>query len=321
MNIRAISDTELASYEALAREHGTLFHSAAWAALFGDRMVRYGVFQKNGDLVGGFCIQRTVTLGITVLRTPLFTPHCGPFFWIKAQNPVAILESRREILHAVADFLDRRSCALVSVSLAPQIQDMLPFVWRKFKVVPRYTYVLDLTSSFDDVQGNMSPVRRNDISKAARDGLVVRQTTDPAVIRDLVRETFARQQVQTNAQHLDAILFRFSNPANSFMFTTYRGDSAIAGCFVVHDTRTAYYLLGGSNADQRHHGAGALALLEAIKHAKKLGIAAFDFEGSMIPAIERYFRGFGGRLTLYFSVNKAWLPVEIMLKFFRRELF
>lgn len=321
MDIRAISDTELASFDALAREHGTVFHSVAWTALFGDDLVRYGVFQKNGDLIAGFCLRRLVVLGMEVFRTPPFTPQCGPFFRIKAQKPVAVLEARREILDAVAEFLDRRSCALVSVGLDPRIQDTLPFVWRKFKVVPRYTYVLDLASSLEDVQANMSPATRNDISKATRDGLVVRQTTDPKVIRDLVRETFARQHVHTDAQHLDAILFRFSNPGNSFMFTTCRGDSAIAGCFVVYDTRTAYYLLGGAKADERHHGAGALALIEAIKHAKQLRIATFDFEGSMIPAIERYFRRFGGQLTPYFTVNKAWLPLEIGLKLFKRELF
>ncbi|MEI7935618.1 MAG: GNAT family N-acetyltransferase [Verrucomicrobiota bacterium] len=321
MNIREISDTESASYDGLAREHGTVFHSAAWTALFGDGLVRYGVFQKNGDLIAGFCLRRIVVLGMEVFRTPPFTPQCGPFFRIKAQKPVAVLEARREILDAVAEFLDRRSCALVSVGLDPRIQDTLPFVWRKFKVVPRYTYVLDLASSLEDVQANMSPATRNDISKATRDGLVVRQTTDPMVIRDLVRETFARQHVHTDAQHLDAILFRFSNPDNRFMFTTYRGDSPIAGCFIVHDSKTAYNLLAGYKAAEKHHGAGALAVFEAIKHAKVIGLKTFDFEGSMIPAIERYFRGFGGRLTPYFAVNKAWLPLEIGLKFFKRELF
>jgi hypothetical protein len=52
-----------------------------------------------------------------------------------------------------------------------------------------------------------------------------------------------------------------------------------------------------------------------------LGLRAFDFEGSVVPAIERHFRGFGGTLTPYFRVNKAWLPIEMVLKFFKRRLF
>jgi len=47
----------------------------------------------------------------------------------------------------------------------------------------------------------------------------------------------------------------------------------------------------------------------------------FDFEGSNVPSIERYFRGFGGTLTPYIGVHKAWLPVEMALKLRYRNLF
>lgn len=321
MNIREITDTEQAAYDLLALEHGTVFHTTAWTSLFGDRLVRYGVFQKNGDVVAGFSLYKVRILGMTVLRNPPFTPRCGPFFRIEAKNPVAILEARRDILDAMAQFLDNRSHALVSLPLDPGIEDTLPFVWRNFKAVPKYTYILDLTLSMDNVKKNMSPVRRRNITKALRDGLAVRQTTDPAVIRPLILQTFSRQAMHINTQHIDLILNIFANSNNSYMFTTYQGDNPIACCFVVHDRRTAYYLMGGYNSDDKHHGAGALALFEAIKYAKKLGLAEFDFEGSMIPAIERYFRGFGGRLTPYFMVNKAWLPLEMALKCVRRQLF
>ena len=52
----------------------------------------------------------------------------------------------------------------------------------------------------------------------------------------------------------------------------------------------------------------------AILKAKEMGLQVFDFEGSIVPPIERYFRGFGGKLTPIFSVHKAWLPIEIGLK-------
>jgi hypothetical protein len=53
-----------------------------------------------------------------------------------------------------------------------------------------------------------------------------------------------------------------------------------------------------------------------------LGIKYFDFEGSMLPQIEIFFRGFGGQLVPYYNrINKAKLPLEILLKFYKRELF
>ena len=53
---------------------------------------------------------------------------------------------------------------------------------------------------------------------------------------------------------------------------------------------------------------------EAIKYAKELDLKYFGFEDSMIPQVERYFRGFGGQLTLNYRKNKAKLLLEILLK-------
>nr|HPR68216.1 methicillin resistance protein [Kiritimatiellia bacterium] len=64
-----------------------------------------------------------------------------------------------------------------------------------------------------------------------------------------------------------------------------------------------------------------LAVWEAIRHAKEAGLETFDFEGSVIPPIERFFRGFGGRLTPYYTVNKGWRPLETAMKFLRRGFF
>jgi hypothetical protein len=41
----------------------------------------------------------------------------------------------------------------------------------------------------------------------------------------------------------------------------------------------------------------------------------------MLPEVERFFRGFGADLVPYFTVNKAWLPLEFMLKLLKRERF
>jgi hypothetical protein len=298
-----------------------MFDTDAWVSLFGNEFVRYGIFEKGGELIGGFALYRERKYGLTLLRNAPFTPCCGPFLKIKATSPVGILDSSRKTIEAMADFLERQTHALIFLKLNPGIRDTLPFYWRRFKVIPVYTYILPLSSSLERIKKNMAPVRRRNISKGIRDGLSVRRTTDLNIVRSLVLQTHERQKKQINEAFLEAILFRFANETNSFAFATYRDDVPVACSLIVHDRRTAYYLLGGYNSEKKHHGAGALAMFQAIQHAQQLKLQAFDFEGSMIPAIERYFRGFGGQLTPYFSVNKAWLPVEIVLKFLKREIF
>ena len=321
MNVRPLESADRAAYDELALRHGTLFNRWDWLELFGDRMQALGLFDEGGTLVGGLSIFQERRLGLRIWRRAPFTPSCGPFFAPKAQNPVAILEERRAALDAMADHVEREAPAICMLPLDRRIQDVLPFFWRGFKVVPNYTYLLDLAPAPEELLKNMSPERRKNIGKAGRDGLVVRAETDLRVVRELVLGTFRRQEKFVDEPCLDAVLFRYAKPSNSFAFVTCRDEMPIAACFVVHDGQTAYYLLGGYHAAERHHGAGAAAMFAAIRHARDLGLKTFDFEGSVIPAIERYFRGFGGQATPYFTINKAWLPIEIALKFSKRNFF
>ena len=120
---------------------------------------------------------------------------------------------------------------------------------------------------------------------------------------------------------MDQIIYGFANRDNSFAFITYKGSQPVSASFCIYDQTTAYYLFGGYDHENRHHGAGALSLWTALGYAKGLGLKYFDFEGSMVPDIERHFRGYGGTLTPYYRVNKALLPLEMILKLFKREFF
>ena len=321
MKIRELNSSERPAFDELACRHGTLFHRLDWLALFGDRMQALGLFDDGGGLVGGLALYRERRWGLAILRRAPFTPSCGPFLEVKSRNPVAMLEERRKALECLAEYLDAARPAICMLPLDRSVTDALPFFWRGYKVIPQYTYLLDLAVPADQLRKNMSPDRRNDVSKAARDGLTVRLAANMGEVRDLVLATFDRQEKFVDQECLEGILGRYANPANSFAYVACRDNVPIATCFVVHDGKTGYYLLGGYRAQDRHHGAGALAVWEAIRHAQGIGLQTFDFEGSVIPPIERFFRGFGGRLTPYFTVNKAWRLLELGLKFRRRGFF
>ena len=321
MKILEIAQDQEAGFEELAMSYGTVFNTVAWTRLFGDSIRRYGIYNRGGELVGGFVVYRERKFGLSVYRDPPFTQAIGPFLRVDAENPVSVLSMWKRVLSLMADFLEKLPYSIVSISLNRDIADMQPFIWRKFKVVPSFTYLLDLSASLDDIVKGMSGERRKNISKGLKDGLVVKQTTDMKEIKALAMMTFGRQGRQIDERSLDRILFEYAGSDNSFAFSTFNGSNPIACSFCLRDRNAAYYLIGGYNEGEKHHGAGAMAMLEAIKHAKNAGLRYFDFEGSMIPEVEIYFRGFGGRLATVYRINKAKLPLEIMLKFFKRELF
>ena len=321
MLIKQISDSDNLQYNDLATKYGTFHNTIDWLKIFGDKTVIYGIYDKGNNLLGGFCIYKEKKFGLSVYRNPPFTHVMGPFLRIQAQNPVAIMNLWKKVLSSIVDFIEDLSGSIVSVTLNKNIVDTQPFIWRKFKVTPRYTYILDLSKSTDDLRKRMSAERRHAMNKAIKDGLVANMVESYDTVKSLILKTFSRQKIALNEYYLDKILFEFANKDNSFAFVTYKDGRPTAASFCIYDKDTAYYLIGGYDYESKHQGAGALAMWQSIEEAKKLGLKYFDFEGSMVPQIERYFRAFGGELKVYYRVHKAKLPLEILLKFFKREFF
>ncbi|RJO60855.1 GNAT family N-acetyltransferase [candidate division WS5 bacterium] len=321
MKILRIEDREKTVFNEFAASYGTIFNTSNWLDMFGDKVELCGIYNNGGELMGGFVTYKEKRYGLSFYRNPPYTPVLGPFLKVDAANPVSIMDIWKEVLLEMSQFFENLRFSVISISLNKNIIDTQPFIWKKFKVVPGYTYVIDLSMSAETIWNGMSSERRKNIKKGGKDGLVVRKVTDNTIIRELVMKTYSRQDKEANERYLDKILFGFADSHNSFAYATYDGSKAIACVFCVYDTHTAYYILGGYDFENKHHGAGAMSMWEAIKNAQQLGLRDFDFEGSMVPQIERYFRGFGGRLTPYFTINKALFPLEVILKYFKRELF
>ncbi len=317
---RPLAETDAHAWDAVAEAHGSVFDSARWAGLFGPSLRRIGIFEAGGALRGGFSLWKERRLRLQVLRNPPFTPQIGPFLESRATNAAARTAEQRNVVEAMAAYLEDAGAAVISLGLSLGVVDCLPFYWRGYKVVPHYTHRIDLAQDEVSLLAAFSKERRNDIRKAEKDGIEVGEAKDTRSIRNLVTQTFARSGKNFPRAAMETIFAGFPPGERSHCFTASDRGRELAGVYVIHDCRTAYYLMGGY-ADNAHHGAGALAMWHAILRAKELGLDVFDFEGSMIPPIERYFRGFGGVLTPIMSVHKAWLPLEMGLKLIKRQLF
>ena len=81
-----------------------------------------------------------------------------------------------------------------------------------------------------------------------------------------------------------------------------------AAAFVVWQNSSAYYIAGGGDPALRSSGAQSLVLWEAIKHVSQY-TDTFDFEGSMLPGVERFFREFGAMQTPYFTISRGQLSI------------
>ena len=318
MKIRELKSEELDKYDELAAQYGTVFHRISWLKAI-TNVRPLGIFNNGNELVGGLLVSEKKKFCLKILQSADFAGAINPFYKEVTGGHVTRLEARRDIVQAIVDYIRDNKFSIVSLPLSPEMVDVLPFVWDDYKMTVRYTYRLNLMA--EDPLSNVSSKMRKHLNKAEKEGLTCEKVNDMNILYKLICKTYARQNIGFDETHVKRVLFEFANGENSFAFAAFREGTPIAASFVVHNGRMAHSIFSGYDSDKKSNAAGPLVRASSIRHAKEIGCKIFDFEGSVIPRIEEFFRGFGGELTPYYVANKAWLPLEMLLKFFKRRLF
>ena len=321
MLIKQLDAATLPAYQLLAQESGSVFNSMSWISLYGNELEKYGVFDKDNKLIAAFYLYRSTIKGLTYYKNPPYTPHIGLCYKNKSTNKANALSYDKNLLTEIAAFIGSLKFGVLTLALPANVTDAQPFIWKKFKTIPNYTYHIDLNLSMEELLQNMATDKRNSLKKAEKDGITTKQITDHTIIEALILKTFSRKQKAVDGAFVNKILTAFLNDRTGFAFVSFLNDQPLATAFCITDHSTCYYLLGGYDNENKHQGAGVSAIWNSMLHAKEKGLGTFDFEGSMLPEVEKFFRGFGGNLTPYYTINRAWFPVEVALKCIKRELF
>ncbi len=179
----------------------------------------------------------------------------------------------------------------------------------------KYTFVLDLTKSEEDLLKNMHPKTRYNIRVAEKHKVSIREDNSQKSFEQylkLMMETTNRQgfYAHTPSYHrnLFEILPKKTNP-NSLSYhllnAAYDGKTLTSWVmFVFKDTM--YYPYGASSREYREVMANNLIAWEAIKFGKKLGLKYFDMWGALgLPpdkndpwyGFHRFKEGYGAELV------------------------
>lgn len=299
-----------------------VFASKKWLSVYGDALTLIGIYKDEHQLIGGFYFLNTKKYGFTFLKLPPYTPHCGLFFYSDSKNSSSVNNFSKEIMGEVCDFFTAQKSALTVLAFPSSIIDFQPFIWNKYKVVPNYTYRIGLQKSMEEIKANFDSKNRNVINKAIKEEVIV---TENSLTKEELFRYFINSLNTTDAtiyeDELKNIFLKFSDDTNSFSVVARKNEELMGVVFCVFDKKNCYYLLGGVNKKSGVQGVNNLLVQKSIEKAKTLGCTTFDFEGSMLKGVEKFFRSFGPELVPYFTVNKASLPLEILLKFKKRELF
>ncbi len=183
--------------------------------------------------------------------------------------------------------------------------DWLPFRWKGFKQMTRYTYIIYYQNQTEeDLWNRLIKNRKRDIIKAQKNGFRIEITDDIELFYHLVEMTYERQGLKfglkfDDFKRLDNEIYK--RDKRRIFLAVDKNHRPLAANYIVFNRKSAYYLLSGSDTKTRHLGGHTLAWWESLKYFRTRTDYS-NFGGSDIERIEKYLRGFGGTLTHYFHI-------------------
>lgn len=186
------------------------------------------------------------------------------------------------------------------------VDNWLPWYWNGFQQTTRYTYVLDDLVDLEAIWNGFASNIKSDVRKAEKKvGIETPDSCDEFLA--LNEMVFQRQGHSAPYQRsfFEKLDHACAQRGQRRIFIARDSEGrAHAGCYIVWDSNSAYYLMGGGHPELRRSGATSLCMWEAIQFAAGV-TKVFDFEGSMIEPVERFFRSFGANPKPYFSISKS----------------
>lgn len=169
-----------------------------------------------------------------------------------------------------------------------------------FKKEVLHTYVLSGIKDHERTYANFKQRVKGEIKKA-EGNIHINESNDVDGLYALCRMSYERQgkKMDFSLELVKSIYHAAINNNSGILLTAQDSEGNLhAGTLIVWDHDRAYYLLNGGNPTLRSSGANSLLIWEAIKRVSKFA-DKFDFEGSMIPGVEKYIQGYNPEKKQY----------------------
>ncbi len=262
------------------------------------------LFEKGGEIWASLPYQKIKKAIFEIITIPKLTQTMGVYIkYPPKQKYYKKLSWEKEVMENL--ILNLPKIDYFSQNFDHSITNWLPFYWAGFEQTTRYTYIIE-NISIEELEKNFETDIRRRRRKAYEIGIKIIESEDIETFYKLNTMTFARKNIGISYS-FEFVKNLFENckenSAVKMYFAKYQ-DEVIAVNFLVYDDNTVYYLMGGIDPSKKDLGAMDAIQFESIKFALESG-RRFDFEGSMIESIEKYFRSFGAVQTPYFSISKT----------------
>jgi hypothetical protein len=264
------------------------------------------IIEKGGEIVASMPYRLREKYALTICDMPQLTQTLGP--WLKPSQAkyAKQLSNQKKLMYELIKQLPRFD--FFAQNFHYSVANWLPFYWNGFEQTTRYTYVIDELGSEKNIWDGLLQNIRREIKKAeSRFNLLVNTDINIDTFLNINELTFAAQKKKL--PYSENLVKRIENVCidnncRKIFYAQDKDKKIHAAVYVIWDANSAYYLMGGSDPNLRNSGATSLCIWEAIKFSSTV-TQKFDFEGSMIEPVERFFRAFGAKQMPYLQISKT----------------
>lgn len=173
----------------------------------------------------------------------------------------------------------------IFIQLEPNAtQGSVPLKKSHHPLFTKFTFILDLTKTEDELLKAMHPKTRYNIRVAQKHGVVISQDNSRQAFNaylSLSEETTNRQKFYAHNRAYHETMWRILHKANmARLFTATYNKKIIAAWIIFAWGDTIYYPYGASSREHREVMAPNLMLWEIARRAKKEGYKYFDLWGA-----------------------------------------
>lgn len=263
------------------------------------------IYESNGNIIGAWAYPLKKKYNLQLITMPMLTPGIGPIItYFAGQKPATQLSHEQQVLDELIKQLPKFD--LFDLYFLPHYKNHLSFYWNGFAQSTRYTYLIKELSNLDKVFEDFNSSIRTQIRKAEKE-ISITESTDIEQFYKINALSFKRQSKKvpysmTYVKQINEACVK--NNCRKILFAKDTEGNIHAALYLVWDSQSAYYLMGGADETFKGSGAYSLLLWNAIKTSASL-TNQFNFCGSMLPTVERFFRSFGGEQTPYLHLKKV----------------
>ena len=257
--------------------------------------------KQREEIIGGIILTKNSR---NQYANPLLVKYLGVYF-TRFEGTAYNQESKRRAIIKLL-MVELRKLTSFDYFFHPSFSSYLPF-HSYFDNRVRYSYWINLhNQSLEEIYGGFHGKLKSELRLAEKEGYHLKHALDFELFFSIIKKTFV-QKGHRFPFIKESLASYFQKLSEREAFQTIgvidqKGNTmAVVG--LLFEPSVTTLILSGFDQETIQRGANELLIYECLKLAK-LQSQYFDFEGSMRPNVESFYRKFGGTFVPYLNIYK-----------------